>query len=111
MANGSYSLTAVATDNNNEATTSGAVSITVQSNTPPTVSMTAPTNGAVYAAPAGSITLTATAAGQNGATISSVKFYQGEHAARHGHHVAVHLQLDQRARQQLHADRGRHRQP
>ena len=204
VANGSYSLTVVATDNNNVATTSSAIAITVSSNTPPTCSITAPTNGTTYTAPA-SVTITASAAGTGGATISSVKFYYasttllatvttspytyswtsvaagsyaltaqatdnhsltttssavamswstprrrsaspprpttpssrprpaaspspprrrraqwgyhqqrgvlpGRHAAQHGLHLAVHLQLDERGRRQLLADRQGHRQ-
>ena len=44
-------------------------------NTPPTVSLTAPSSGATYQAPA-SITLTANAADANG-TVSKVEFYNG----------------------------------
>ena len=44
-------------------------------NPPPTVSVTGPTNGATFTAPA-SITLTATAADANG-TVSKVEFFQG----------------------------------
>jgi RHS repeat-associated protein len=72
---GSYSLTAVATDNNNVTTTSAAVAITVNNNTPPSVSLTAPINNAVYAAPA-AITLTANATDSDG-TVTQVDFYNG----------------------------------
>ncbi len=44
-------------------------------NTPPTVSLTSPANGATFTAPA-TITLTATAADANG-TVSKVEFYRG----------------------------------
>jgi hypothetical protein len=44
--------------------------------TPPNCSLTSPANGASVVAP-GSFTLTASASGNNGATISNVKFYQG----------------------------------
>ncbi|MCR5889840.1 glycosyl hydrolase family 18 protein [Hymenobacter sp. J193] len=47
----------------------------VTTNTPPTVSLTSPTSGATFTAPA-SITLNATAADANG-TVSSVAFYNG----------------------------------
>ena len=58
VAAGNYSLTAKAFDNAGATTTSAAVSITV--NALPTVSLTAPTSGQVFTAPA-SITLSATA--------------------------------------------------
>ena len=76
VAAGSYALTARATDNGNAVTTSSPVNITVTpANTAPTVSLTAPVNGASYVAPA-SITLTATAADSDG-TVSKVEFLQG----------------------------------
>jgi Big-like domain-containing protein len=70
---GTYSLTAKATDNNNAVTTSSA--ITVISNVAPTVSLTGPTNNAVFTAPV-NITIEATANDSDGA-ISKVDFYQG----------------------------------
>jgi RHS repeat-associated protein len=70
---GSYSLTARATDNLGATTTSAAVSISV--NAPPAVSITAPTNGASFTAPA-NITITANASDSDG-SISRVDFYQG----------------------------------
>ncbi len=73
VAQGSYSITAKATDNNNGTTTSSAVNIAVD--TPPTVSITAPANNSTYSAPA-SITLTATAADSDG-SISKVEFFHG----------------------------------
>jgi hypothetical protein len=75
---GSYSLTAKATDNRGKATTSAAVSITVNAappNTPPTVSLTAPANGASFTEPA-TINLAASAADADG-SIARVDFYQG----------------------------------
>jgi RHS repeat-associated protein len=73
---GTYSLTAVATDNGGATTTSSAVSVTVNAaNNPPTVSLTSPTNGANAPAPA-TFSLAATASDSDG-TISSVAFYAG----------------------------------
>ncbi len=70
---GTHTLTARATDNNGAVTTSAAVSVIV--NTPPTVSLTAPANGAVFQGPA-TITVTANAADTDG-TVSKVDFFDG----------------------------------
>ncbi len=77
VAAGSYNLTAKAVDNDGASTTSAAVSVQVNTTTnqPPTVSLTAPANGATYTAPA-TVSLTATASDANG-TISKVEFYNG----------------------------------
>lgn len=75
LAAGSYSFTARAYDDDGASTTSAAVGVTVSTNTPPTVSITAPANGATFTAPA-SFTITATAADSNG-TIARVEFYNG----------------------------------
>jgi regulation of enolase protein 1 (concanavalin A-like superfamily) len=77
VAAGSYTLTAVAVDNANATTTSAGVNITVTTaaNQLPTVSITSPTSGATYTAPA-SITINASASDSDG-TVSSVDFYQG----------------------------------
>ena len=53
VANGTYTLTARATDNAGTTTTSAAATVTVgssppPSNAPPTVTLTAPANGATY---------------------------------------------------------------
>jgi RHS repeat-associated protein len=70
---GSHSLTAVATDNLGRSTTSAAVSI--RSDAAPTVSITSPASGTVFASPA-SFTIAATAADSDG-TISKVEFFDG----------------------------------
>jgi hypothetical protein len=75
---GSYSLTAKATDNLGATTTSAPASITVNApppNTPPTVSLTAPVNGASFTASA-TINLGASADDADG-SIARVDFYQG----------------------------------
>jgi RHS repeat-associated protein len=73
VAAGSYSITAVATDDRNISTTSNAV--TVIANAPPTVSITGPATGSALAAPA-SFNLTANAADSDG-TVTKVDFYDG----------------------------------
>jgi acid phosphatase type 7 len=77
VAVGNYSLTARATDNRGGVTTSGAVSVSVNAaaNVAPTVSLTAPANGASFTAPA-SIVLAASAADSDG-TIARVEFFNG----------------------------------
>lgn len=76
---GTYSLTAVARDTKGAVARSSARTITVKagttSNTPPTVSLTAPVAGSTYLAPA-SVTISANAADANG-TIARVDFYAG----------------------------------
>ena len=74
---GANALTARATDNQGATTTSNTVAVTVSStvNKPPVVTLTAPTNGAVYTVPT-NITLTASAFDPDG-TIALVEFYQG----------------------------------
>lgn len=72
---GTYSLTAVVTDAQNTTTTSAARTITVNAtNTPPTVSLTAPANGAKYVTPV-NITLSATASAvEANDSIANVEF-------------------------------------
>ncbi|MBT1708869.1 T9SS type A sorting domain-containing protein [Fulvivirgaceae bacterium PWU5] len=75
---GSYTLTAVARDNQGATTTSSSVTITATTsggNTPPVVSLTSPPNGATFTAPA-SVTIAANASDANG-TVSKVEFFQG----------------------------------
>ena len=73
---GSYTLTAKAIDADGAATTSAAVSITVEPppNQPPSVALTAPASGATYTAPA-TITLTATASDPEN-RLTRVEFYR-----------------------------------
>ncbi|HVF51360.1 MAG TPA: Ig-like domain-containing protein [Pyrinomonadaceae bacterium] len=70
---GSYSLTAVATDNAGATGASSAVSIIV--NAPPTVSVTSPTNGKTFAAPT-NVTVAANVMDSDG-SISKVEFFRG----------------------------------
>ncbi len=74
---GSYSLTAIATDNEGETAASQPVTVTVVAavNKPPTVSISAPATGASYAAPA-TISITASAVDTDG-TVARVDFYSG----------------------------------
>jgi regulation of enolase protein 1 (concanavalin A-like superfamily) len=74
---GTYSLTAVAVDNDGASTTSASVSVRVDpaANQPPAVTLTAPANGASYTAPA-TISLAANASDTNG-TVTKVEFYSG----------------------------------
>ena len=74
---GSYTLTAVATDDGGATTTSSPVSITVTgaANVAPTVSLTSPAGGTTATAPA-SISLAATASDPDG-TIARVQFFAG----------------------------------
>jgi hypothetical protein len=75
---GSYSLTAVATDDQGATTTSSAVSITVNAapppNAPPTVSLTSPAAGATFTAPA---TISVAAAANDDGAIAKVQFFAG----------------------------------
>ena len=74
VAAGTYSITAKATDNTGAVITSAAVGVTVTiPNVPPTVSLTAPADGATFTAPA-TITVTANAADSDG-SITQVQFY------------------------------------
>ena len=75
VAAGTYTLTAKAVDDLNATTVSSAVTITVNSNTLPTVQITEPANGASYISPA-SFTIKANAEDADG-TISYVEFYDG----------------------------------
>ena len=72
---GNHTLTAIATDNLNAATTSAPVHITVNVNSPPSVTLSSPANGASFRAPA-IVNVMATASDSDG-TVAKVEFYQG----------------------------------
>lgn len=74
---GTYNVSAKAFDNNNASTTSNVTFTvsTVATNQPPTVSITSPSNGASFTAPA-NITINASANDSDG-TINKVEFYRG----------------------------------
>lgn len=73
VAPGTYSLTAIATDNAGATTTSAPMSVTV--NVPPTVSITNPASGTVFNSPA-TISINATAVDADG-SINKVEFFEG----------------------------------
>jgi len=74
VAQGTYALTAKATDNSNNVATSTAVTVIVQpANQSPTVSITSPADWATFTAPA-TISLSASASDADG-SISKVEFY------------------------------------
>jgi hypothetical protein len=76
VAAGTYTIKAVAYDNSGASGSSSTATITVSGpNQPPTVSLTAPTTGSTFTAPA-SITMSATATDSDG-TIAKVEFYNG----------------------------------
>ena len=73
---GTYAITATATDDGGGQTTSATATITVTpaaSNSPPSVSLTAPVTGSSYEAPA-EVTLSATAGDTDG-TVTKVEFF------------------------------------
>jgi PKD repeat protein len=75
VAAGSYTLTAKATGSNGTTTTSAPVTVTVTAAAAPVVSLTAPTTGASFVAPA-AVALTASATTTQG-TITKVEFFNG----------------------------------
>jgi plastocyanin/uncharacterized protein (DUF2141 family) len=77
LAAGSYTLTAVATDNGGASTTSAGIHISVQTptNIPPTISITSPTNGSMFAAPwTGTIQVSDS---DSDGTVSKIQFFAG----------------------------------
>lgn len=75
VAIGTYTITAKATDNSGAITTSSAITVKVNPNVAPTVSISAPANNTSYVALA-TFTISATAADTDG-TIAKVDFYNG----------------------------------
>ena len=75
VAAGSYTLTARATDNLGATTTSVASTITVNVNTSPAVTLTQPTNGATFVAPA-TVNFAASASDPDG-SVAKVEFFSG----------------------------------
>ncbi|HEU5478812.1 MAG TPA: Ig-like domain-containing protein, partial [Candidatus Tumulicola sp.] len=75
LASGGYTVYARVVDDRNAVTTSAPVHFTVAANLPPTVSLTAPADGATFGAPA-TISLGASASDPDGA-IARVEFYSG----------------------------------
>jgi hypothetical protein len=76
VSDGSYTITAVATDNSGASTTSTPVTFAVVLNQSPVVSISSPVSGAIFTAPA-SVTINAFATDADG-TISKVDFYYGD---------------------------------
>ncbi len=73
---GTFTISAKATDNQNAATTSGSATITVTAaNTPPAVSITAPSNNAAFVTGA-TIPISVNASDANG-SVSKVEFFNG----------------------------------
>ena len=70
---GTYTLTAQATDNTGNVTTSAPVTVTIGANAPPTVSLTSPAAGISYAL--GNQVLVAASASDSDGTVASVQFF------------------------------------
>jgi hypothetical protein len=73
---GNYALVAVATDDDGATNTSAAINLSISNNVRPSVTLTSPTNNALFAAPA-TISLNATATDVGGGTITKVEFFEG----------------------------------
>lgn len=76
---GTYSLAAVARNNNNAGRVSAPITVTVRAAPavpPPTVSLTSPTGGQTFTSPP-SIALAASASAGSGASLAKVEFYDG----------------------------------
>jgi len=80
---GSYTVTARATDNTGKTATSAALTVTVRPpNAPPAVSITSPANGATFGFWA-TVTINATASDSDG-TVSKVEFFRADGATKLG---------------------------
>jgi gliding motility-associated-like protein len=76
VANGTYTISAKATDNQNAVTSSASVSVTVTAgNTPPVITITAPANNATYTTGA-SVTVSANASDADG-SVTKVECFNG----------------------------------
>ena len=75
MASGTYGLVAVAYDDRGASATSAVASVTIAPNAVPTITLTAPADGATFAAPA-TIGVAATATDSDG-SIAKVEFFSG----------------------------------
>ncbi len=83
VAQGTYSVTAKATDGAGKSTTSAAVSVLVRPpNSPPSVSITSPANGAVFGFRA-NVTINASASDGDG-TVAKVEFFRNDGATKLG---------------------------
>lgn len=83
VAQGTYSVTARATDGAGKSTTSAPVSVTVRPpNAPPSVAITSPANGAVFGFWA-TITINASASDSDG-TVTKVEFFRNDGATKLG---------------------------
>ena len=98
---GSYSLTAQAVYDSGSAVASSPANVTVTNGPLPAIALTAPVNGASYAAPA-AISLAATVTA-NGHAITKVQFYNGATLLA-GRYRPLQSCLDQRHRRQLQPD-------
>src|SRR5439155_167327 len=82
LAVGSHALTAVATDNLNLSTASSVVNVTVSAaNTPPSVTITNPIDGAVLSSSV-ALTIRASASDPDGA-VTNIQFFDGLVSQRH----------------------------
>jgi Bacterial Ig domain len=72
---GTYTITAVATDNYGVSTTSAPVTLIITADVPPTVAITSPANGSTFAS-GSTVTLEASASSSDGA-VETLAFYNG----------------------------------